>query len=136
MRWIEQQVAFHGDDGRRHSQSRRAAADEPGRADILQRSRSRYGKPVLGQSERIDNLSREVIGQIDGEQSEVVRSREGVYMDENLKCCQCCRAGGVEDGMALGMPATGGIQGTEASQGGVNIGLPADPPDAHQLKSP
>jgi hypothetical protein len=87
MAGVEQQVAFHRDDGRRHRQRRRAAADEPGRAKILQRSRSRYGKPGLGQSERVDNLSREVIGQIDGEQPEVVRSREGVYMDENLQCC-------------------------------------------------
>lgn len=36
----------------------------------------------------------------------------------------------------LGMPATRRIQTTETRKGSVPIGLPADPPDAHQLNSP
>jgi hypothetical protein len=62
-----------------------------------------------------------------------------INMDENFKRCERRerrRAGGVDNGVPLGMPASGGLYSAAAIKRSMQVGLAADPPNAHQLKIP
>ena len=59
-----------------------------------------------------------------------------INMDEDLKRRERRRACAVNNGIPLGMPASGGVYSAVAIKRSRHVGLAADPPNAHQLKIP
>jgi hypothetical protein len=59
-----------------------------------------------------------------------------INRDENFKRRERRRAGGVDNGIPLGMAASGGVHSAAAIKRSMPVGLAADPPNAHQLKIP
>ena len=57
-------------------------------------------------------------------------------MDKHFKRRERRRGGGVDNGMALVVPASGGVHSADAIKRYIHVGLAADPPNPHQLKIP
>ena len=59
-----------------------------------------------------------------------------INMDENFRRREHRRAVAVDNGIPLAMPASGGVHSAAAIKRSMQVGLAADPPNAHQLKIP
>jgi hypothetical protein len=104
--WIDQEIAFGWNDGRRYTQEAAVSAVEPSISDSLQRSRRWVLAPIAGQVSHREFSDFDTLGDEDLDRYEINRKKIGVAVDEDFEPGKGEGLGCIGNQTASGMPAS------------------------------